>query len=58
MELAPLDPKGLLPAAGDLVNRKKRKAPGQQKRPGYPKRYAAGDVAWVMHSEVDARCSH
>lgn len=48
----------LLPAAGDLGIREKRKAPGQEKRPGRPKRYATGDVAWVMHSEVDASHSH
>src|SRR5450631_1683947 len=48
----------LLPEAGDLGIRKKRKAPGQQKRPSRPKRYATGDVAWVMHSEVDASHSH
>src|SRR5271169_662224 len=50
--------KGRLPAAGDLGNREKRKAPGQQKRPSGPQRYATGDVTWVMHSEVDARYSH
>src|ERR1039457_7707925 len=50
--------RGLLPAAGDLGICEERKAPGQQKRPGRPKRYATGDVAWVMHSEVDAGHSH
>src|SRR5271166_115679 len=50
--LATARSKGLLPAAGDLGNGEKRKAPGQQNRPGRPKRYATGDVAWVMHSEV------
>src|SRR5664279_1547799 len=48
----------LLPGADDLGISEKRKAPGQQKRPGCPKRYATGDVAWVMHSEEDASHSH
>src|SRR5664279_2783330 len=48
----------LLPGAGDLGIREKRKAPGQQKRPGRPKRDATGDIAWVMHTEVDASHSY
>ena len=50
--------RGLLPTAGDLGISEERKAPGQQKRPGRPKRYATGDVTRVMHSEVDASHSH
>jgi hypothetical protein len=44
--------------AGELGIGQKREAPGQQKRPSRPKRYATRDVAWVMHSEIDARYSH
>jgi hypothetical protein len=55
MELALLNPKTIARRGRPWDE---RKAPGQQKRPGRPKRYATGDVAWVTHAEVDARCSH
>jgi hypothetical protein len=56
MEPAPLNQRTI--ARSGLGDKDKRKAPSQQKRPGSPKRYATGDVARVMHTEVDARCSH
>lgn len=52
MELPAHIPENYCPGVGDLGIREKRKAPGQQKRPGRSKRYATGNVAWVMHSEV------
>ena len=41
MELAPLDPKDYCPRRVSLGSLEKRKARGQQKRPGRPKRYVS-----------------